>query len=60
MFKKLRNKIESKRESKNKFWKTLVFAKDLVWKFLIFVNDTICNLSYKINFLNTKEINFLT
>jgi len=31
MFKKLKNKIEEKRNSKNFFWKILVLGKDLVW-----------------------------
>ncbi len=31
MFKKLRNKIEEKRNSKNFFWQSLVFWKDLLW-----------------------------
>lgn len=32
MLKKLRNKIEEKRDSKNHFWKILVFGKDSAWK----------------------------
>jgi len=32
MFKRLRNKIEGKRDSKNLFWKSLVSVKDSVWK----------------------------
>jgi len=41
MFKKLRNKIENKRESKKNFWRLLVFVKDLVWRFISSVNDKI-------------------
>jgi hypothetical protein len=33
MFKKLRSKIENKRNSNKFFWKSLLFGKDLVWKF---------------------------
>jgi len=32
MLKRLREKIESKRNSKNLFWKVLVFLKDFLWK----------------------------
>lgn len=34
MFKKIKQKIEEKRNSKNIFWKGMVFSKDFIWKFL--------------------------
>ncbi len=58
MFKKLRNRIEGKRGSKSRFWKLLVFIKDLIWKFLFFISDVICNLFYKINFYKYRENKF--
>ena len=58
MFKKLKNEIESKRDSKSKFWKSLVFAKDLAWKFSVFINDIICDLYRRINFYKYKRNKF--
>jgi len=34
MFKKLKQRIESKRNSKNPFWKTLISIKDFIWRSL--------------------------
>ena len=36
MFKKLRNKIESKRGSKSLFWKIFVLIKDFLWNIYLY------------------------
>ena len=44
MLKKIRQKIEVKRNSKNLFWKILVLEKDFIWKSLIFGKNPIINI----------------
>jgi hypothetical protein len=50
MFKKILKKIESKRESKNLFWKFSVFLKDLCWKFYMSLIILEIRLKYFFNF----------